>query len=550
MNKKLGEILVEKNYCSKEDIERALSVQEKYRSKIGTILLNMGAITEEQLLDALSEQFSVPFIKDPKDLDFIDIGLPLRILIENKIFPYKEDKESIFILTNDPLKLEIFNLIENLRNKKIKISLTTEEKLKTYLSLIESKSFLSETEEKTFTFLDEEIEKLKELASEAPVIKLVNTIFSKAMEKKASDIHFESFKDGIRVRFRIDGVLHTVDSIPLNLKFPVITRLKLLSGMNIAEQRLPQDGRISAKIAGQEIDIRASSVPTQFGESFVLRILRKEDIDYSLENLGFYPDHIELIRKIARKSNGIFLTTGPTGSGKTTTLYSILSELNSEHVKIITVEDPIEYEFKGINQINIKPEIGYTFANALRSILRQDPDIIMVGEIRDRETAEIAIQAALTGHLVLSTLHTNSALSSIPRLLDMGIEFFLIKASIVGLMAQRLVRTLCPYCSKRKDFSKEEMKAYNLDTLIKEFPFVEYSPKKPVGCEHCNFTGYKGRTVIAEVVPFNTQVIEKFEKNRNFNSLKEIGYRSMFEDGLLKVIEGKTTIDEVLRVVS
>jgi type II secretory ATPase GspE/PulE/Tfp pilus assembly ATPase PilB-like protein len=550
MNKKIGEILVEKGFCSEEDIRKALSVQEKYESKIGTILINMGTITEEQLLEALSVQFSIPFIKNPQDLDFVDIGVPLNVLIQNKVFPFKEDDENIFILTDNPLRLEIFNFIENVRKKKVKVSLATEEKLKTFLSILEGKSLISEAEEGTLTLLDEEIEKLKELASEAPVIKLVNTILSKAIEKNASDIHFESFKNGMRVRFRIDGVLHTVDSISSSLKLPVITRLKLLSGMNIAERRLPQDGRISVRIAGQEIDIRASSVPTQFGESFVLRLLKKEDIDYSLESLGFYSDHVKLIRKIVHKSNGIFLTTGPTGSGKTTTLYSILMELNSEQVKIITVEDPVEYEFRGINQINVKPEIGYTFANALRSILRQDPDIIMVGEIRDRETVEIAIQAALTGHLVLSTLHTNSALASIPRLLDMGVEFFLIKASIVGLMAQRLVRTLCPYCSKKTELSGEERELYRIDSLIEKYPFVSYSPRKATGCEHCNYTGYKGRTVIAEVVPFDFRTIESFEKKKNFNSLKELGYRSMFEDGLLKVIEGKTTIEEVIRVVS
>jgi len=544
---KLGEILIRKGYISEDDLNTALSVQESYPTKIGRILINMGVITEEQLIEALSYQFNVPFLKDVSKIEFTKIPIKFEILKENLIFPFKEDENNIYILTNNPLKTEIFSLIEDITQKQVLINLSTEEQIKPLLSLIEG-NLTTENKQDIF-FIEEEIEKLKELASEAPVIKLMNTILSKAIEKNVSDIHFEAFKDIMKVRFRIDGVLTTIDTIPQNLKLPLITRLKLISGMNIAENRLPQDGRISIKIANKEIDIRTSSVPTQFGESFVLRLLKKEGTDYSLEKLGFYEDHIELINKITQKSNGIFLTTGPTGSGKTTTLYSILNNLNDDKVKIITVEDPVEYEFKGINQIQINPEIGYTFANALRSILRQDPDIIMVGEIRDKETAEISIQASLTGHLVLSTLHTNNALSSISRLLDMGIEFFLIKASITGLMAQRLVRTLCPYCSEESDLSEDLLEVLDLENLMKKFP-IKYSPKKAKGCPHCNYTGYKGRTVIAEVVPFDLDVIKMFEKDKSFNNISKLGYRSIFEDGLLKVIEGKTTIEEIMRVVT
>ena len=548
MKKKLGEILLEKGYITEEDLNAALSIQENYGAKIGTILLNMGVITEEQLIEALSIQFDLPFLKKLDNLDFQDIGISPNLLIENLIFPFKEDKEYIYLLTNDPLKTEIFPFIQNTKHKQVKIYLTIEDNIKPLLSLIEG-TVLTETEKNEGRVYEDEIEKLKELASETPVIKLINSLLSKAIEKNASDIHFESFKNFMKVRFRIDGVLIPTETIPNSLKLPVITRLKLISGMNIAESRLPQDGRISLKIAGKDIDIRASSVPTQFGESFVLRLLKKDSVNYSLESLGFYQDHIDLIKSIVSKSNGIFLTTGPTGSGKTTTLYSILNWLNNERVKIITVEDPVEYELKGINQIQVNPDIDYTFAKALRSILRQDPDIIMVGEIRDVETAEIAIQAALTGHLVLSTLHTNNALASISRLLDMGVEFFLIKASIVGLMAQRLVRTLCPYCSEETDFTPEQEHLYKINQLIEKYN-VKYSPKKAVGCEHCNYTGYKGRTVIAEVVPFDITVIKEFEKDKSFNDISKLGYRSIFEDGLLKIIEGKTTIDEVLRVVA
>jgi type II secretory ATPase GspE/PulE/Tfp pilus assembly ATPase PilB-like protein len=546
--KLIGEIFVEEGYCSKEDIEKALEVQKNYGGKLGTILLNMGVITEEKLLKGLAKQLNLEYLPSTEGFNIVDIGIDHKILKENNIYPFKEDEEFIHIVTNNPLNLEVFSLIENTTGKQVKVYLSREENLKQLAVFLDIEDVLAEKE--NLLDIDEEIDKLKEIASEAPVIKLVNNLLSKAVEENASDIHFEALKNVMKVRFRIDGILHTVETIPQDMKLAVITRLKLISGMNIAENRLPQDGRISVKVAGKEIDIRASSVPTQFGESFVLRLLGKENIDYSLESLGFYEDHINLIRQIVRKPNGIFLTTGPTGSGKTTTLYSILSELNSDDVKIITVEDPVEYEFKGINQINVKPDIGYTFANALRSILRQDPDIIMVGEIRDLETAEIAIQASLTGHLVLSTLHTNSALASISRLLDMGVEFFLLKASIIGLMAQRLVRTLCPYCSQPTTLSDEFKKVYKVEELLEKYPFVKYSPKKAEGCKHCNYTGYKGRTIIAEIVPFDEKVIKKFDEEKNFNRIEELGYRSMFTDGILKVLEGKTSIEEVLRVAS
>ncbi len=541
----LGEILVTKGYCTEDDISKALSIQESYGGKIGNILINMGAITEEQLIRALSEQFEIPFVDSVEEFDIVNnTGLDEQLFSLNNAYPVLEDENSITLVTNNPLNLEFFSLIEQITGKQVKLLLTTEENLRYLATLIETSPVIEEQIES----LDEEIEKLKELALEAPVIKLVNSILTKAVEQKASDIHFESLKTGMRIRFRIDGILRTVDTVPNSLKLAVITRLKLMSGMNISENRLPQDGRISVRIAGRELDIRASSVPTQHGESFVLRLLGREDITYSLESLGFYPDHLKTLKEIIAKTNGIFLTTGPTGSGKTTTLYSILNELNSDAVKIITIEDPVEYELKGINQINVRPDIGYTFATALRSILRQDPDIIMVGEIRDVETAEIAIQSALTGHLVLSTLHTNSALSSITRLLDMGVEFFLIKASIVGLMAQRLVRTLCPYCAEPYAIPDEILEVYNINNLLKEFSFVSYNPKLAKGCEHCGYTGYKGRTVIAEIIPFTEHVATKFEENRNFDNPNELGYRTMFQDGLLKFIEGKTSLEEVLRV--
>ena len=549
-DKLIGEILQEKGYCKTEDIEKALEIQANYGKniRIGRVLINMGVINEEQLLDALATQFDIEFLPSVERYDdIVKLNINMASLYENLVFPVEQNNNYITVLTNDPLKLEIFSFIENITSKKVRIVLTTEENLETFLNKVEEISVSQENGE--YIDVDEEIDKLKELASEAPVIKLVNSIISKAVEMNATDVHFESLKGRMRVRMRIDGVLRIYNYIPGSMKLPVIARLKLLSGMNIAESRLAQDGRISMKISGKNIDIRSSSLPTQHGESFVLRILLQENTTYQLDKLGFYEDHISLIRSITAKPNGIFLTTGPTGSGKTTTLYSILSELNSEKVKIITVEDPVEYELEGINQVQVKPEIGRTFASALRNILRQDPDIIMIGEIRDKETAEIAIQAALTGHLVLSTLHTNSALASITRLLDMGIEWFLIKASVIGLMAQRLVRTVCYNCAEDTDIPEEIIETYNIKEKVEKYKFGKFSPKKGKGCEICGFSGYKGRTVIAEVIPFNFDVQKEFEKNRNFNDPSKFGYRSMLVDGLLKAASGITTIDEVLRVV-
>jgi general secretion pathway protein E len=395
----------------------------------------------------------------------------------------------------------------------------------------------------------DEIEKLKELASEAPVIKMINKHFSNAIKFRSSDIHYESFKKGMKVRFRIDGVLRTVEMIPKKYKNAVIARLKLLSKMNIAENRLPQDGRISIKYNKQEIDIRASSVPTAFGESFVLRLLGKQNINYSLNALEFYEDQLSILRKIVKKPHGIFLTTGPTGSGKTTTLYSLLNELNTDDVKIITVEDPFEYELEGINQIQVKSDIGFDFSNALRSILRQDPDIIMIGEIRDIETAKIAVQSSLTGHFVLSTLHTNSALGAITRLLDMGVEYFLLKASIKGLMAQRLVRKLCPYCKQKIDLDKDLARYLNVDELLKKFDFINLNTYKAVGCEKCAYTGYIGRLPVAEIVEFDDNLQDILEKQHNFNDLSVLGVRSLKEDAILKFLEGKTSYEEIIKVV-
>jgi len=394
-----------------------------------------------------------------------------------------------------------------------------------------------------------DVDLLRDLASEAPVVRLVNRVIREAVEARATDIHFEPLRDALRIRYRIDGVLHEVARHPKRLIAPVISRLKLMAKLNIAEHRLPQDGRILFRTGGQNLDIRVSVLPTVHGEGVVLRLLVREKRVLSLEGLGLFPDQHELFLHLISRPNGIILVTGPTGSGKTTTLYAAISLLNSPDRKIITIEDPVEYQIPGINQIHVKPEIGLTFAAAIRSILRHDPDIILVGEIRDLETAEIAIQAALTGHLVFSTLHTNDALGAVARLSEMGIESYLLAASAVGLVAQRLVRRLCPKCRRETKPSKEFLKA-----LAEELPnygeqVISY---EPVGCDFCAGTGYRGRLAIYEIIPVDT-ILRRLildekgeEEMRKYARKKK--YLSLFQDGLRKAAKGLTTFQEVLRV--
>ena len=545
----LEETLLREGYCRESDLEQARNVQKEYGGRLGRIMLNMGLITEGQLMDCLCECMELGRLSDlPGRPQLLGVSkIRPEFLLKNNVFLLSGGQDEIWLATNDPFNLEVFSLVERLTSKPVRLFLGSEEELRDLRLALESELMLDE-DEKGVSDLDDEIEKLRELASEAPVIRMVNTLLSRAVQSRSSDIHFECFKKFMKVRFRVDGVMTTVEHVSSGVKLAVITRLKLLSGMNIAENRLPQDGRISIRVGGKQVDIRSSSVPTSFGESFVLRLLGKEDIKCSLESLGYFPDHLSLLRQIAARPNGIILTTGPTGSGKTTTLYSILNELVTDTTKIVTVEDPVEYELEGINQIQVRPDIGYTFAHSLRSILRQDPDIIMVGEIRDAETAEISIRAALTGHLVLSTLHTNTALSSITRLIDMGIEFFLLKASIIALMGQRLVRRLCPYCAKPVDVAPEVLASFRFDELKAYYSLGGPQLRRPVGCERCNNTGYIGRMAITEIIPFAEQVQAEFERDKNFDDPNKLGYRTMQQDGLIKAFNGIVALDEVLRV--
>lgn len=393
---------------------------------------------------------------------------------------------------------------------------------------------------------EEDVGHLKDLASEAPIIKLVNMIITRAVESRASDIHIEPFEDELKVRYRIDGVLQDVESIPKKLQPAIVSRVKIMARLNIAEKRLPQDGRIKLKIREQEIDMRVSTIPVLHGESIVMRILRKEGIVIDLAKLGFDSSTLDTFMTLIRKPNGIVLVTGPTGSGKTTTLYGALDKINSPESKIITVEDPIEYHLKGINQIQVKPQIGLNFANTLRHIVRQDPDIIMIGEIRDLETAEIAIQSALTGHLVFSTLHTNDAPSAITRLLDMGVEHFLLSSTVRGILAQRLVRVICPACKvvDTAPESREELRALGIQDGVALY--------RGSGCEQCSHTGFYGRSGIYELLVVDENIRRMVLRDVDSNAIRETarknGMMTLLEYGVLKVREGVTTLSEILRV--
>lgn len=547
--KLIGEILVEKNFCTTMDIDNALSLQDEIGGKIGTVLLNSGSISEIQLYEALSEQFSTPMYSDLERENFslVDIDeIPLPFFIKNDIYPFELTSDSLSVAVSDIFKIDTFSIIETKLNKRIEPYFILSDELRQFESTYELSQIGDD-----FNLDEDEADKLKDLASEAPVIKLINNFFAKAVKSRASDIHYESYKDGMKVRFRVDGKLHDIEAIPYKFKVASIARLKLISKMNIAENRLPQDGRISIKIAGQEFDVRSSSVPTAFGESFVLRLLGKNAISYSLDSLAFYDDSMKVLRDIAKQPNGIFLTTGPTGSGKTTTLYSLLNELNTEDTKIITVEDPVEYQLSGISQIQVRADIDFTFANALRSVLRQDPDIIMIGEIRDLETAQIAIQAALTGHLVISTLHTNSALGAITRLVDMGVDYFLLKSSVIGLMAQRLVREFCPDCKEKIELSEDEIDKYKIQEIIEKYDFIDVNYHQAKGCKRCSGSGYLGRLPVAEIGKFDSKIKSTFETLENQNTdISKFGYRSIYEDGILKVLEGRTSFSEVVGVTN
>lgn len=550
----IGEILLQRELINESDLTKGLAIQEKIGGRIGSILVRSGSLSENKLIEALSEQLEIPRLEHQEPIPTANqltekletYGISIEWLLDQQILIWESlVDENLYYCSKDPFSdiiHDAFNILFS--GNPPRPVLATGQQIDKLLHQLESMINHDDN-------LIHDQRFLKEMAEDAPIVELVSNFMSQAMEKKASDIHIEPCAEHFNIRLRIDGILHSMYEFPISQFSAVASRVKLISGIDIAERRLPQDGRLSIRLSGIETDIRVSSLPGVFGESIVMRLLPKERKDLQLDRLGMEPDHLTMMKQWMQEPNGIILVTGPTGSGKSTTLYGALEETNDGIRKIITVEDPVEFQLSGITQIQAHADIGLTFANALRSILRQDPDVIMIGEIRDVETAEIAIQSALTGHLVLSTLHTNSALDAFTRLIDMGVEPFLVAAPMRAVQAQRLVRRLCKHCSVETT-TPELWTRQISETFNKLYPQQKENWKTATGCARCHQTGYQGRLGVYELIPVSEELRHLIAKNSPQNQLLEQaqkdGYRSIRDDGLLKAALGLTTVDEIIRV--
>ena len=553
----IGKLLIERGKLNAADLDRARRVQQETPERINVILTQLGLVSERDMAEALALYLDLPLVTaaDYPTQAILEDQASIKFLKEYRIIPLADTAEGLVLAIADPLDAYAVNAMRLLTGKPVlprvgvpaEIEAAFERLYGTSKASIENilEEVTSEEDEGT----NEDIERLKDLASEAPVIRMVNMLISRAVEMRASDIHIEPFERKLKVRYRIDGVLREVDAPPSRLRAAVISRVKLMAKLNIAETRLPQDGRIRLVIRGKEIDLRVSTVPSMHGESLVLRVLDKGSVALDFSTLGFEKQVLESYLDLLDRPHGILLVTGPTGSGKTTTLYTSLLRLNTGERKILTVEDPIEYQLEGINQVQVKPQIGLGFANVLRSFLRQDPDVIMIGEIRDLETAEIAVQAALTGHKVLSTLHANDAATTITRLLDMGVEDYLLTSTVNGVVAQRLVRTLCGDCREPRPALPEMVEQLQLGRVTNSDPITLY---QAAGCEHCNGSGYLGRTGLLELLvlsdPIRRLILRRAEAHEIKQAAVEAGMRTMYQDGVYKILAGTTTLEEVLRV--
>jgi general secretion pathway protein E len=557
---RFGEILIDDGKLDAAGLEQALQLQRHEPGRrIGELLVSAGLIRHADVARTLSRQFNLPVAaaQEYPEFPIIDEQISPRYLREARVLPLAETPECLTIAVVAPQDADIINAFRVLSGRKVEVRIAVQDDFDAAFERLYGGGrtamgqIIDDIESVDIHDFDtDDVQHLKDQASEAPVIRLVGLIIRKALDARASDIHIEPFENRLIVRYRIDGVMHEVESPPRRLSAAVISRVKIMANLDIAERRLPQDGRIKLRMQGKEIDLRVSTVPTMHGESVVMRILDKGGVPLNFESLGFEQDLLKKFTDILVRPHGILLVTGPTGSGKTTTLYTALSQLNKPDVKILTVEDPVEYQMDGINQIQVKPQIDLTFANALRSIVRQDPDVIMIGEIRDLVTAQIAVQSALTGHLVLSTLHTNDAASSINRLLDMGMEDYLLTSTVVGIQAQRLVRTLCRECRKPYVALPEIVQETGLARFIAgSGPVTLY---EPVGCPACAQTGFVGRVAIMEILPMTDGIRALVMRHATSGDIQKQavleGMLSMYEHGLRKVLAGVTTLEEVLRV--
>jgi len=561
MKRNTGEILVEVGLITQEQLAECQQEIAKTGGSVEQCVINKKIKTEQEIAQAYATYASLPYIDTvtdkTADLDLL-ARVPLKFLRDNEVMPIMVDGQ-ITILTANPFDFQSLDELNMLLGGNTQYAVAPLSVILTginrYYPLEGTERMMKELAEeegvpKEVAFEEIEEKDILGMESEAPIIKLVNNIFFQSVKRNASDIHIEPFEKEVRVRYRIDGVLYNVMSPPKRIQGALVSRIKIMAHLDIAEKRIPQDGRIAIKVAEKPVDIRVSVLPVAYGERVVMRLLDKTKTFTGLQDIGFSERDYQVIENNIKRPNGILYITGPTGSGKTSTLYSILNELNNPEVNIITVEDPVEYQMAGISQVQVREKVGLTFAAALRSILRQDPDIVMIGETRDQETAQIAVQAALTGHLVLSTLHTNNAPAAITRLIDMGVEPFLIASSVVMVVAQRLVRKLCPTCKKAYHPDAELLKRVGVTTKdAKQITFYE-----PVGCDECNKTGYKGRVAIFEVMEMTPDIakltMERSETGLIRNQAVKDGMTMLLHDGLRRIKDGITTIEEVLAVAT
>lgn len=561
LQRKLGDILIEEGTITKEQLATAVDAADGTTKTVGDVLIEQGTCDEVLVVKALAEQYGMTFISldgsndEPKpDMDLI----PLDVIQKHTVLPLRKQGDKLQLLIHDPLNLELLDLLRFRLNSELEPFLATKTAIKEYISketgtqssMLSEVSLVTDSVDVTLDrSVDTSVDASIDVDSDqAPIVKLVSRFITEAVRNRSSDIHVEPMEDRVILRYRIDGVCHVRDNLPKRMQPAILARLKLMAGVNIAERRIPQDGRIKMSVDGDPIDFRVSVCPAYHGESIVLRILRPESVRIGLKNLGFEQQNLDNFNKLIRRPNGILLVTGPTGSGKTTTLYSALDVLNTPDRKIITAEDPIEYSFTGINQCQVRESIGLTFAAILRSMLRQAPNVILIGEIRDREVADIAIQAALTGHLVFSTLHTNDAPSAITRLIDMGVKPYLVASSIQAIIAQRLIRLLCPDCKTRDD--NPDQKYLNI-VGIEDSEVEAGEICKPVGCTKCGNLGYKGRQGIFEMMVMNNEIRELAFNRAPLGQIRQAGIRagmtSLVEDGKIKILRGETTAKEIAR---
>ena len=541
---KIGEFFLKNGVISEQQLKKALDYQKKYPAKkLVDILLELGFISKSEYLKYLSKQMGIGYVDNLDQIRLRDIKIPVNILKQTQSVPVEVKYDKVVVAMADPLDWNAQALIKRyFQDKNLEIVLGFKEDILKVIKKVEDKEKVKEI----LNDIKKELRGQEIKGDESAIMRLIKYIVINAIERKASDIHIEADENEGEVRLRIFGTLYEFLDFDYDVFYALDSRIKILSGLDVSEKRKPQDGSFSMQFGKNKFDFRVSTLPTIWGESIVIRILDKRNILKKIDDIGITKKNLDLIKKGLSQPNGIFLVTGPTGSGKSTTLYAALNEINNASEKIITVEDPVEYKLRGIQQVQVNPKVGLTFAGALRSILRQDPDIIMIGEIRDLETLEIAIKAALTGHLVISTLHTNDAVSAISRMIDMGADPFMVATSLVGVEAQRLVKTICPYCKatyKPADVYLEPIK----NILPKDTVFY-----KGKGCEKCNMTGFAGRTLITEVFLNDENLEALISKNKDklelLHYLQEKGYKTMFYDGLIKALNGLTTLEEVYRV--